>query len=135
MPESRAIVKESQFGFRDHVFPYPEISRGRPVLFWKSRYPSARHFSLQKEKLMAPQTPSLRTTMVSVLEESPKRPSFIKTAVVGAVFNRSPRLGPAATATVEDHANSLSVIPILESETNSRQAVRAGAGIPPACFL
>ena len=62
------------------------------------------------------------------------RPSFIKTVVAGAVLSRSPRLRSASTATAKDHANSLSVIPRLGSETNYPQAFRHGGGIRPACF-
>ena len=60
-------------------------------------------------------------------------PYFIKT-VVGAVFSRSSHLRHASTDTMKDHADSLFVIPRLESETNSVHAFRTGAGICSACL-
>ena len=72
--------------------------------------------------------------MVLVFAAKLMRPSPIKTVVAGAVFIRSPRLRPAATDTVKDHADSLSVKPVIESGTNFPQAIRQEAGISPACF-
>ena len=62
----------------------------------------------------------LQTPLVLVFAANPMIHYPIKTVVDGAVLSRSPHLRPD-TATLEDHANSLYDVFLLESETSPPQ--------------
>ena len=106
------------------------ISRGFPIQ--KSRlnstdsvrnnpHPSRNHFSLEKAYRLSHHGLPSDFPPVLVFAAHPMRPSFIKTVVAGAVFSRSSHLRHDATATMKDHADSLSVDLLLERKTISPQ--------------
>ena len=102
---------------------------------WNRRNPAERQFSLEKEKLLAPQRLPSGLPMVLVFAATPMRPSFVKTVVEGAVLIRSSHLRPDATETMKEHANSLSVTHRLESETNSPMPLERGVGFVRLVFV